>query len=133
VQQRHRTGPGLPRQRAAIPALFEVEVVLRVGNANPTDESGLYSLASAVGEIKIADAFGRQQPLVTPAGGDVDTLGLDIRRHDAERLNRVHDEQRIVTTRNSGESFEVGAKTRGILNVTDGHDTRVIVNQAFEL
>lgn len=41
MQQRRRPGARLPRKRAAIPALFEVEIVFRVRNAGPTNEGGL--------------------------------------------------------------------------------------------
>jgi hypothetical protein len=92
VQQRRGTGPRLPREGAAVPTLFEVEVVIRIGNTDPADERGLNAFARPVGEVQVADAFRSQQPFVSRTGGDIDKLRLDVGRNDAKSLNRVDDE-----------------------------------------
>src|ERR1044071_9211349 len=51
MQQRRRPRAGFPRKRAAIPALFEIEVVIRVWNARPTHQCRLNPFASAIGKI----------------------------------------------------------------------------------
>src|SRR5262249_37765050 len=63
----------------------------------------------------------------------VDELSFNIRGHDAECLDCVHYEQRVVAACDLSESREIGAKAGSVLHVTDGDDARAIVDQAFQL
>ena len=84
---------------AAIPALFEIEVVIRVWNADPAHQRRLNPFARAVGEVQIANTLRSQQPLMTRARSDVDQFCFDIRGNNAECLDCVHDEQSVVLPR----------------------------------
>src|ERR1051326_1492981 len=70
---------------------------------------------------------------MTRAGSHVDELSFNISGHDAECLDCVHNEQRVVAACDLAESCENGTKPGGVLHVTDGDDTRSIVNQTFQL
>ena len=107
MNQGSGAGARFPGECAPVPALFEVQVVIRIWNTHPADERRLNTLARAIGKIQVTNAFRSQQPLVTGSGGHVNELCLNVDRNNTERLNCVHDEQRVVLPRESAQPFEI--------------------------
>src|ERR1044072_8016295 len=81
IKQRGWTGAGLPGERSPVPALFEVQVVVRIRNTDPADEGWLNPFTSTVREIEVTDTFRSHKPLVTRAGGTIYDFGFVIRRN----------------------------------------------------
>src|SRR5205085_2393185 len=93
----------------------------------------LDSFARAVRQIQVTNTFGRQQPLVTGTGRDVHQFSFYIEWHYAERLDRIHDQQRTALPRGASEPLEVRAKTRRKLHVANRHYPRVLIDETLQL
>jgi hypothetical protein len=70
---------------------------------------------------------------VTCAGGYVYQLRFDVRGHNAQCLNCVHDEKSVVAACSASESFQIDAKSGCKLHVTDCDHSCLVVDQAFQL
>src|SRR5688572_27330847 len=129
----HGSGARVPGQGSRIPGLIEIRVVFRVRNAEPADESGLNPFTGAIREVNVTNALRSQQPLVNGAGRHVDVLCFYICRYDAECLNCIHDEQRVMLSNFAAQTFQVDAESRTKLHVTNRHHARFAINQPLKL
>src|SRR5947207_1627793 len=103
--------PRFPGKCSLVPALLVVAVIIRIRNAGPTNERRLNTLAGPRGKIEQPNTLRRQQPLMTSAGRDIYQFLFHIDGNHSQRLNHVHDQQRVASTSDAPETFEVSAKT----------------------
>ena len=80
----------------------------------------------------VANGLEWKQPLVPRTGSYVNELRSNVERRYSQRLNYVHHEQRVVLPREPAEALQVRAKARGKLDVADGDQPRVLIDQAGE-
>src|ERR1043165_8277616 len=129
VNQRGDARACLPGESPARPGLFKVIVVFGLWHTRPPDKRRLDSLSRAIREIKKPHAFGRQKPFVASSGGGVYQLRFNIDWQSSHCLNHVNDEQRVACARCAPKSLKVCAKARSVLNMADGDDARMVVNE----
>src|SRR6266851_1508684 len=63
----------------------------------------------------------------------IDQLRLHVDGNHAQRLNYVHDQQRIMRASGATQAFKVSAETRRILDVANGNQPGSSINQPYQL
>ena len=92
VNQSRRSRACFPRERSTVPALIEVQVIVRVWNTDPAHKRWLDPVPRAIRKIQVPDSLRSQQPLMACSRCNIDKFGFDICWNRAECLDCVHDE-----------------------------------------
>ena len=70
---------------------------------------------------------------MTSSSRNVHQFGLDVDGNHSEGLNHVDYQQRVMSASDAPDPLEVGAKTGGVLDLADGHNSCPAVNQPNKL